>query len=67
MSRRRLSQVLRTLRTGKGLTQVQLATKAKVTQAYVAKLESGDKTNPSLEILKRLAKALGVAVTKLLE
>ena len=67
MSRRRLSQVLRTLRTGKGLTQVQLATKAKVTQAYVAKLERGDKTNPSLEILKRLAKALGVAVTKLLE
>ncbi len=67
MSRRRLSQVLRTLRTGKGLTQVQLATKAKVTQAYVAKLESGAKTNPSLEILKRLAKALGVAVTKLLE
>ena len=67
MSRRRLSQVLRTLRTGKGLTQVQLATKAKVTQAYVAKLESGDKTNPSLEILKRLAKALGVAVTELLE
>jgi len=61
-----LSQVLQRLRAGKGLTQVELATKAKVTQAYVAKLESGAKTNPSLEILERLARALGVPVAELL-
>ncbi len=61
-----MSQVLQRLRAGKGLTQVELATKAKVTQAYVAKLESGAKTNPSLEILERLARALGVPVAELL-
>jgi transcriptional regulator with XRE-family HTH domain len=38
-----------------------------VTQGYIAQLESGWKKNPSLEILKRLARALGVPVTELLE
>lgn len=59
------SAFLLAIAAGQGLTQVELATKAKVTQAYVAKLESCAKTNPLLEILKRLAKALGVPVTEL--
>lgn len=59
--------MLREMRDGKGLTQVELAKRAKVTQAYIALLEAGDKKNPSLAILHRLAKALGVPVTKLLE
>jgi transcriptional regulator with XRE-family HTH domain len=46
--------------------QGELATKAKVTQAYVVKLERGAKTTPSLEILERLAKALSVPVAELL-
>jgi transcriptional regulator with XRE-family HTH domain len=58
--------VLKTLREEKGLTQVDLATKAKVERTYIVKLESGDKKNPSLDILKKLAKALGVPVTELL-
>jgi transcriptional regulator with XRE-family HTH domain len=49
------------------MTQRDLAAKAKVTQGYVAQLEMGMKKNPSLDILKRLAKALGVPVTELLE
>ena len=44
-----------------------LAKKAGVTQAYIAKLEAGEKKNPSLDVLKRLARALGVPVTELLE
>ncbi len=59
--------MLKTLREEKGLTQRQLAQKAKVTQPYVALLEQGTKKNPSLTILRRLAKALGVPVTELLE
>jgi transcriptional regulator with XRE-family HTH domain len=55
------------LRQGKGLTQVELAKKAKVERTYLTKLETGVKANPSLDILKRLAKALGVPVTALLE
>ena len=58
--------MLKTLGEEKGLTQVELANKAKVERTYIVKLESGDKKNPSLDVLKRLAKALGVPVTELL-
>jgi transcriptional regulator with XRE-family HTH domain len=44
-----------------------LAEKAKVPPGYLSELEAGKKTNPSLAVLKRLAKALGVPVTELLE
>lgn len=63
---KRTGTMLKQLREKKGLTQVELAKKARVTQAYIAKLETGDKTNPSLVILQRLAKALRVSVTELL-
>jgi transcriptional regulator with XRE-family HTH domain len=66
LSPKRLGRVLKTLREEKGLTQVELANKAKVERTYIVKLESGDKKNPSLDILKKLAKALGVPVTELL-
>jgi transcriptional regulator with XRE-family HTH domain len=49
------------------MTQVELAKRANVTQTYIAKLEAGAKKNPSLEVLKKLARALGVPVTELLE
>jgi transcriptional regulator with XRE-family HTH domain len=66
MTVKRLSSVLRDLRQEKGWTQEQLAKRAKVTRSYVAVLEAGHKKNPSLDILQRLARALGVAVTELL-
>ena len=66
MSPKRLGRVLKTLREERGLTQVDLANKAKVGRTYIVKLETGDKKNPSLDILKKLAKALGVPVTELL-
>ena len=50
-----------------GLTQVELAKKAEVTEAYISMLESGTHKNPSLPALKKLARALGVPVTELLE
>jgi XRE family transcriptional regulator of biofilm formation len=59
--------VITKLREGQRLTQRELAKKAKVTAAYVAMIETGVRKNPSLAILKRLAKALGVPVTALLE
>ena len=67
MSQKRLGTVLRRLRKAKDLTQMALAKKAKVGRTYLVKLERGAKQNPSLAILKRLAKALGVPVTELLE
>jgi len=59
--------MIKTLREEKGITQVELAQKAKVTQSYVAMLEAGEKKNPSLDVLKRLAKALKVKVGELVE
>ncbi len=66
MKQRTLRVMIKKLRQSKGLTQVQLAKRAKVTQAYVAYLEAGEKRNPSLDTLKRLARALGVPVRELL-
>ena len=67
MSLRRIGTVLSEMRSRKGMTQVDLAKKAKVSQAYIARMESGDKKNPSLAIVQRLAKALGVSIPELLQ
>jgi transcriptional regulator with XRE-family HTH domain len=61
-----LDQVIRTLREKKGLTQEELAFKAKVTPGYVAQLELGLRKNPSLDVVRRLARALGVRLSELL-
>lgn len=63
----RLGDALRRLRVAKGLTQTELARRAKITSEYVSLLESHAKANPSLQVLQRLAKALGVSVAELLE
>jgi transcriptional regulator with XRE-family HTH domain len=58
------------------MTQEELAKRAGVSQGYIANLEPSNRTgksktvrknNPSVAILKRLARALGVSVTELLE
>ena len=48
------------------MTQEQVAKKAQVTRFYIAQLEGGIRKNPSLAVLKRIAKALGVPITELL-
>ena len=67
MSPKRMSRVIQVLRESKNMSQRALAKKANVTQSYVAQLESGLKKNPSLPVLRRLAKALGVPVAELLQ
>ena len=66
MSPKRLAPMLTTLRTAKGLTQDQLRKRARISRGYLADLEAGHRKNPSLAILRRLAKALGVPLTELL-
>ncbi len=66
MTPRKLATVIREVRERKGLTQEQLAERAKVARGYLAQLEAGHKQNPSVPTLRRLAKALGVPVTELL-
>jgi transcriptional regulator with XRE-family HTH domain len=67
MSPRQLRRMLKQRREAKGMSQVALAKAAGVGRTYIVKLESGEKTNPSLDVLRKLAKALGVPVTELLE
>jgi DNA-binding XRE family transcriptional regulator len=49
---------LRWQRQQAGLTQAQVAKKAKVSQQQIAKLEDPD-SNPTIEALEKVAKALG--------
>lgn len=56
---------LRTLRCTSGLTQRDLATKAHITVSYVSTLEAGS-VSPGIDLLDRLAQALGVEVVDLL-
>lgn len=63
---RGLGQALRTWRGRRGLTQRDLAKRVAVSPAYIAQLELGIRRNPSLAIVKRLARALGVEVMELL-
>jgi XRE family transcriptional regulator, master regulator for biofilm formation len=61
-----LGRVIKALREQKGLTQEELAKKAKLTKPYISQLESGARGNPSVSAVKNLAKALRVPVQTLL-
>jgi transcriptional regulator with XRE-family HTH domain len=66
MSPQRVGRELKKLREREGLSQLELAKRAKVGQGYISELEAGQKKNPGLETLRKIAKALGVPVTELL-
>jgi transcriptional regulator with XRE-family HTH domain len=58
--------MLKRARTRRKLTQRQLAKTVGVHEITISRLERGDR-QPSMNLLQRLAKALGVPVTALLE
>ena len=53
------------LRKAQGLSRYELAKLAGVSRVYVAKLEAG-RSDPTVGMLQKLAKALGVPLTDLL-
>ncbi|HEY2378920.1 MAG TPA: helix-turn-helix transcriptional regulator [Gemmatimonadaceae bacterium] len=57
---------IRTLREGRGWSQGELATRARVTRATVNRLENGRPRSIDLEVLEKLAAALGVSPPGLL-
>ena len=57
--------VLKRARARRKLTQAMLAKKVGVHKMTISRLERGDR-QPSMALLQRLAKALGVPVTELL-
>lgn len=66
MSPKRLGQSIKRLRENRGMTQLELAKKARVSQPYLSQLEAAGKANPSVDLVARIAKALGVALEDLL-
>jgi transcriptional regulator with XRE-family HTH domain len=62
----RFGKQLQRLRTRRGLTQEQLGVTAWLSRTFLGRLELGQH-DPSLSTLVRLAKALRVSVTELLE
>lgn len=61
IQRERMGQSIRNLRTQRGLTQVQLAQLAGITQSNLARIETG-RYSVGLDILNKIANAMGVAV-----
>lgn len=61
----RFARRLRELRVERGMTQADLAKKAKVTATYVSKLESAGAA-PGIDLVEKLAMALGVGLADLI-
>jgi len=61
-----LAKNVKRLREAKGLSQEKLARLADVANNTLIKMETGENINPTLETLKRVAKALDVSVDNLI-
>ncbi|HOI60007.1 MAG TPA: helix-turn-helix transcriptional regulator [Candidatus Pacearchaeota archaeon] len=61
-----LAKNVKRLREAKGLSQEKLARLADVANNTLIKMETGENKNPTLETLKRVAKALEVSVDDLI-
>ncbi|MBI4991864.1 MAG: helix-turn-helix transcriptional regulator [Candidatus Harrisonbacteria bacterium] len=62
-----LSKNIKSLREAKGLSQEKLARLADVANNTLIKMETGENKNPTLETLRRVAKALEVSVDDLIK
>ena len=67
MARQHLGARIKAGRERAGLTQQELADRVGITRVYVAKLEGADRDSPSLPVLERIAKAIGVKLVDLLK
>ena len=60
-----ITRNLKKLRESKGLSQEKLARLSDVANNTIVKIEAGKNQNPTLDILKKIAKALGVSLDEL--
>jgi len=65
-SNQNLAKNITRLRKTKGLSQEKLARLADVANNTLIKMESGENQNPTLDTLKKVAKALNVSVDELI-
>lgn len=62
-----LSENLKTIRKKRRISQKSLAQSSGVSYSMVSKLESGEQKNPSLDTLDKIATALNVTVSQLMD
>ncbi len=62
-----LGAKLRRLRKAKGLSQEELARRSGLLRVYIARIETGEVVSPRVETRRKLAKALGVPITEILD
>ena len=68
MSNKKLSTIaknIRLLRKEKEFSQDRLSKEAEVAYNTIVKIELGENPNPTVDMLERIAKALGVSIEKL--
>ncbi len=63
---KKLGGNLKTIRTTKAISQGDIARSLDVSRGFISNIENG-KTNPTLETIARLAKAVGVSTNELLK
>lgn len=61
-----IAKNLRKIREAKSLSQEKLARSADVANNTIVKIEAGKNKNPTLDTLKKIAKALGTTVDNLI-
>ena len=66
MLHQNLAKNIERLRKAKGLSQEKLARLADVANNTLIKMESGENQNPTLDTLKKVAKALEISVDELI-
>lgn len=62
----KLSEVIKTVREAKNMSQKEVATALKMDASQYSRIENG-KTDPSFTIVAKIAKALGVSLSELFE
>jgi len=64
--KQKFGQKIKNLRKSKGISQEKLANLAEIDRTYLPTIEKGER-NVSIEIVEKLAKALGVKIKDLFE
>lgn len=63
---KKLGKNLKRIRTQKGISQGDIVRALKIDRAFVSNIENG-KTNPTLETIAKIAKAIGVPIEELIK
>jgi len=67
MSESNISKIVKKHRENKGLSKEKLARLANVSNNTIVNIEAGKQNNPTIETLKRIARALDIDISELIK